>query len=470
MPEETFDVIVIGGGSTGQNVAQRTARAGLSTVVVEAERVGGECSYWACMPSKALLRPIDAVQAARRVRGVRVDAVALEVDQVLQRRDSFVSDWDDEGQVRWLDGEGIALRRGLGRIVGERRVSIEDGASEIVAKQAVVVCSGSHAALPAIDGIDRMGAWTSREATSAREIPDRMVIIGGGVVGCEMATAFQGLGSQVTMLVRDAGLLPRSEPFARDLVAAALREAGVVLHTGVSSASATRDPRGVHITLADGRTIDGDEVLVATGRRPNTGDLGLESVGIEPGAPLDAADSGMVAGVTGGWLWAAGDVTQWPRLTHIGKYHARACGDAIVARSRGEAVDRAPWSAHRATALHASVPQVVFTDPQVASVGLTAAEAADRQSAVRVVDVDLSDVAGTSLQGSGPAGKARMIVDTDREVVLGMTLVGQDVGELLHAATGAVVGEVPFRRLWHAVPSYPTVSEVWLRLLEAYGL
>jgi dihydrolipoamide dehydrogenase len=472
MPDETFDVIVIGAGPTGENVAQRTARAGLSTVVVESELVGGECSYWACMPSKALLRPIDVVTAARRVQGVRVDAVALDVDGVLKRRDSFASEWDDAGQVRWLDGEGIALRRGIGRIVAERRVGIEtDGhVHEIAASHAVVVCSGSRAALPPIDGLDGVGAWTSREATGAKTIPDRLIVIGGGVVGCEMATAFQGLGSQVTMLVRDAALLPRNEPVAGELVADALREAGVVLLTEVTTVGAMRDAQGVHVTLADGRTVDGDEVLVATGRKPNTDDLGLQWVGLDQGPPLRTDDAGVVAGVDGEWLWAAGDVTQWPRLTHIGKYHARACGEAIVARSRGEALDPSPWSAQRATAMHAAVPQVVFTDPQVAAVGITAAEAADQQLAVRVIDLDLSAVAGASLQGSGPTGHVRMVVDTEREVVLGMTLVGQEIGELLHAATVAVVGEVPLRRLWHAVPSYPTVSELWLRLLEAYGL
>jgi dihydrolipoamide dehydrogenase len=412
------------------------------------------------------------VTAARRVQGVRVDAVALDVDAVLQRRDSFASDWDDVSQVRWLDREGIALRRGIGRIVGERRVGIEtDGrVQEIAAKHAVVVCSGSRAAIPPIDGLDGVGAWTSREATSAKAVPERLIVIGGGVVGCEMATAFQGLGSQVTMLVRDAALLPRNEPVAGAMVADALREAGVAVLTEVTTVRAARDPRGVHVTLADGRTIDGDEVLVATGRKPNTDDLGLDSIGLEQGPPLEADDSGAVAGVDGGWLWAAGDVTQWPRLTHIGKYHARACGDAIVARARGEVLVRSPWSAQRATALHAAVPQVVFTDPQVAAVGMTAAEAADRQLSVRIIDLDLSAVAAESLQGSGPTGHVRMVVDPDREVIVGMTLVGQEIGELLHAATIAVVGEVPLGRLWHAVPSYPTVSELWLRLLEAYGL
>ena len=293
-------------------------------------------------------------------------------------------------QVRWLDREGIALRRGIGRIVGERRVGIEaDGrVQEIAAKHAVVVCSGSRAAIPPIDGLDGVGAWTSREATSAKAVPERLIVIGGGVVGCEMATAFQGLGSQVTMLVRDAALLPRNEPVAGAMVADALREAGVAVLTEVTTVRAMRDPRGVHVTLADGRTIDGDEVLVATGRKPNTDDLGLDSIGLEQGPPLEADDSGAVAGVDGGWLWAAGDVTQWPRLTHIGKYHARACGDAIVARARGEVLDRSPWSAQRATALHAAVPQMVFTDPQVAAVGMTTAEAADQRLSVRIVDLE----------------------------------------------------------------------------------
>jgi dihydrolipoamide dehydrogenase len=224
----------------------------------------------------------------------------------------------------------------------------------------------------------------------------------------------------------------------------------------------------VRIELEDGRALDVDEVAVATGRVPRTGDIGLETIGREPGDWIDVDDTLRVQGIP--WLYAAGDVTHRALLTHQGKYQARAAGDVIVARARGAQVDDAPWGAHVATADHAAVPQVVFTDPEVASAGLTAAQAEDGGHRVRVVDYDLGSVAGASLTADGYTGRARAVIDEDRRVILGLTLVGQGVGELIHAATIAVVGEVPLGRLWHAVPSYPTVSEFWLRLLEEYGL
>ncbi|TFC42497.1 NAD(P)/FAD-dependent oxidoreductase [Cryobacterium sp. TMT1-21] len=473
----TYDVIVIGAGAVGENVADRTSSSGLRTVIVEAELVGGECSYWACMPSKALLRSGAALAAARRVGGA-VEAVTGDVDvaAVLRRRDAITHDWSDESQVRWLEKAGIALVRGHARLSGVREVTVTsaDGrATVLTATHAVVISTGSAALLPDIPGLASVSPWTSREATSARGIPDSLAIIGGGVVAAEMATAYASLGAEVTMIVR-GGLLSTQEPFAGELVTAALRAGDVTVLTGVSTTGAARNGDGdVTLTLSNGTRVTATEVLVATGRLPRTRDVGLETVGLVPGDWLEVDDTLLVQGsspeLAGAWLYATGDVNHRALLTHQGKYQARAAGDVIAARAAGTPVDDQPWGTHAATADHAAVPQVTFTDPEVASVGLTR-DAAERAGFhIRVLDYNLGWVAGASVHADDYTGSARAIVDLDREVLLGVTFVGPDVAELLHAATIAVVGEVPIRRLWHAVPSYPTLSEVWLRLLEEYG-
>ncbi|MEU6117928.1 NAD(P)/FAD-dependent oxidoreductase [Streptomyces sp. NPDC047117] len=466
-----YDVVVLGAGPVGENVADRAHALGLSAVIVESELVGGECSYWACMPSKALLRPVTARADARRVPGVPEAAGGpLDARAVFAHRDAFTSHWKDDGQVEWLDSAGIDLVRGKGRLTGPKRVTV-DGGTELIARHAVAVCTGSRAALPDLPGLDTAKPWTSREATSAQKVPDRLAVVGGGVVAVEMATVFQALGSRVTMLVRGGSLLARMEPFAGELVAEALGEAGADLrwHTSVEEAHRP-DPDGpVTLTLGGGERIEADEVLFATGRAPRTDDLGLETVGLEPGSWLDVDDSCRVTGVDGDWLYAVGDVNHRALLTHQGKYQARIAGAAIAARAQGTpGLDTGRWGAHAATADTAAVPQVVFTDPEAASVGLTAEEAGRAGHRVRSVDVDLGGVAGASLYADGYRGRARMVVDLDREVLLGVTFVGPGVGELLHSATVAVAGEVPLSRLWHAVPAYPTISEVWLRLLETY--
>ncbi|OLO29459.1 pyridine nucleotide-disulfide oxidoreductase [Streptomyces sp. MNU77] len=467
-----YDVVVIGAGPVGENVADRARAAGLSTAVVESELVGGECSYWACMPSKALLRPVVARADARRVPGLSAAVRGpLDVEAVLAHRDEEASHWKDDGQVAWLESVGADVHRGTGRLTGPREVTVTapDGTEHrLTARHAVAVCTGSRAVVPSLPGVEEARPWTSREATSAKEAPGRLVIVGGGVVGVEMATVWQALGSEVTLLIRGSGLLPKMEPFAGELVADALTEAGARIRTGVSVTALHRPaPDGpVTVDLDDGDRIEADEILFATGRAPRTDDLGLETIGLEPGSWLTVDDSCRVEGTD--WLYAVGDVNHRALLTHQGKYQARIAGAAIAARAGSTPLETAPWGPHAATADHGAVPQVVFTDPEAASVGLTLAEAERAGHRVRAVDHDLAAVAGSGLYADGYRGRARMIVDLDREILLGVTFVGPGIGELLHSATVAVAGEVPIARLWHAVPAYPTISEVWLRLLEAY--
>ena len=446
-------------------------------VIVENELVGGECSYWACMPSKALLRPGAALRAAQHVRGA-AEAVTgtLAPADVFGRRDAIVGDYDDGSQVAWLRSTGIDLIRGRAQLTGVKQVRITalDGTVvEVEATRAVAVCTGSLALIPPIDGLAEAKPWTSREATGATEAPASLVVVGGGVVACEMATVYASLGTTVTMLVRGGGLLAGQEPFAGELVADALHGLGVDVRLGVETTAVHRTgDGGVEVTLGDGAVVPAAEILVATGRTPRTVDLGLASVGLADGEWLAADDTLLVTAETnaaGPWLYAVGDVNHRALLTHEGKYQARAAGRVIAARANGEPPATDPWGRHVATADHGAVPQVTFTDPEVASVGLTEAAARRAGRAIRTVEYDLASVAGATVFSDDYVGRAKLVLDDDRDVVIGATFVGADVGELLHSATVAVVGEVPIQRLWHAVPSYPTLSEVWLRLLETDG-
>ena len=473
--EREADVVVLGCGPVGENVADRARAGGLEVVVVERELVGGECSYWACIPSKTLLRSAAALRAAQRVPGA-AEAITgtLDVDAVLRRRDYWVSDWSDQGAVGWLESVGVELERGRGRLAGPRRVVVErpDGSEvTLVARHAVVVSTGSDPVLPPIVGLAEANPWTSREATSVKHPPARLAIIGGGVVAVEMATAYAGFGTEVTVLAR-SGLLGGMEPFAGEAVAAGLRGLGASVRLGVKPTQVERNASGeVVITLDDESTVTADEVLVATGRKPRTSGIGLETVGLEAGTWIDVDDTMLVAGADGGgdWLYATGDVNHRALLTHQGKYQGRAAGDVIAARAKGGPVDASPWGVHVATADHSAVPQVVFSEPECVAVGLTTAAAERAGLDVRIADVAIESASGAGILADGYHGRARLVIDADRGTVVGATFVGQDVAELLQAATIAIVGEVPVERLWHAVPAFPSVSEVWLRLLENLG-
>jgi dihydrolipoamide dehydrogenase len=458
--ELATDVVVIGGGPAGEVAAGRVADRGLDTVLVECELVGGECSYWGCIPSKTLVRPGDVLAAARRVPGAAAAVSGpIDVAAALARRDYMTSSWDDAGQERWLGDHGIRLVRGAARLAGERQVAV-DGGPAIRAGHAVVLATGSSAVLPPVPGLAEVRPWDNRSATAAKELPARLLVLGGGAVGVELAQAFFRLGSaEVTVVEGAPALLPREEPFAgQELLAAFTREGiGVRLGTPLSAVRRDGTDGPVHATLGDGEEIVADEILVATGRRPRTADLGLETVGLAPGRPVSVDDRLRAVGVPGEWLYAIGDCTGLAPFTHMGKYQARVAADVITGR---DARDRASRDA---------VPRVTFTDPQVAAVGVTAAEAVGRGMAVRVVDVATGEVPGSYVLGEGLSGTTRLVIDEERGVLVGATVTGSGIQELLHAATVAVVGRVPLADLWHAVPAFPTVAEVWLHALEAAG-
>jgi dihydrolipoamide dehydrogenase len=439
---DEYDVIVIGAGPVGENAAQYAVRGTDRTAcLVERELVGGECSFFACIPSKALLRPVTVAAISADLRGVR--PTTIDPEALLARRDYWVSNYDDSGAAGWAKSVGIDVVRGEGRVSGERQVSV--GGRTLTARHAVVVATGSSPAIP--DALAPVHPWTNRDATGVVEVPKRLAIIGGGVVACEAAVWLAALGSTVTMLVCRR-LLDRVEPFAGELVLEGLRRQGVDVRLGVGVTAAERPgelnddlgrPHGGPVRLhVDDQWEQFDEVLVAAGRRLNTAAL-----------PGDERPD---------WLYLVGDVSGEAALTHWGKYKARRLGARLRDEMLGVPVPSAPG--------HIPVPQVIFTDPEVAAVGPTLAQAQADDPSAYALDVPITSASGVNLLVDHAEGRARLVVAGDGRL-LGATFVGPEVAELVHAATVAVVGRMALDQLWHAVPSFPTASEVWLRLLEA---
>ena len=470
--DDIFDVVVIGAGPVGETAAARAIRGGLSTAVVERRLAGGECEYYGCVPSKAMLWPMEIAAEVDRMPGLDLRG-PIDAQAVFARRDDFVLHHDDTAVVRDIRDFPAAFVRGQGRIAGPKRteVTAPDGSVRTLqAREAVVVATGSDPYIPDLPGLRAALPWTNRDATSVEQVPKRLAVIGGGPVATEMSQALHSLGAEeTTMLVHGERLLRKAEPFAGDLLAKSFQDAGIDVRLGRSVTNVERPVPGGPVTvhIDDGSQVEVDEILVATGRDPVVHNIGLETIGLEADGAIEVDSSLRATAVPDGWLYAVGDVNGLNQLTHMGKYQARICGDVIAARAKGKSEDELKM---HDIADDKGAPQAIFTDPQVLAVGRTEAKARADGFKVRSVEYDVADVIGAQLQADNYAGRAKAVIDEDSRTLIGFTLVGPAVSDHLHAATIAVTAEVPIDTLWHAVPAFPTSSEFWLRLMEAYGM
>jgi pyruvate/2-oxoglutarate dehydrogenase complex dihydrolipoamide dehydrogenase (E3) component len=490
-----WDVIVIGAGPGGEECAARistrskSSKAPLSVLLVEVELVGGECPYFACVPSKALLRPSETFEAGKAVGGMRekLDLLAdkygvksrdggrmveVDVEGVWNRRDKFSFYWKDGWAVERMHAVGVEVVHGFGSILGEKKVGVKDWHSgemtELTAKVAVVISTGSAPVIPPIEGLEGSGFWTPREAVTAREIPEHLVVLGGGAVGTELACAYRQMGARVTLLVHR--ILPKFVKEASGQVKKGLEVLGVDVKEGTDVQKVERKDGVMTIILKDGGVVKGSELLIATGRNARTQNMNLEKVGgPKGGAWVDVDHSMCATSVSKGWLYVIGDPNGIAAMTHMSKYHGRIAADAILAKAKGNYKDglaKSPFSTLTDQASRLAIPQGVFTDPQVASVGLTPDQAKANGLKIDVISTKMAGP-GTSLHAEEYQGWAQWVAEKESGKLVGATMVGRDVVDLIQGCTVAIVGGMTLEQLWHAVPPFPTMSEVYTSLSEA---
>jgi dihydrolipoamide dehydrogenase len=500
LAETEFDVIFIGSGPVANYGAARLARTGLSILVVEAELYGGDCPFWACVPSKALLRPIEALAAAKAVDGAKErTAKKVDVDAVFARRDRFVLNWDDQFIVGLATGNGVTIVRGWGRVEKTKRVSVQPYGEEthfhFEAKHAVVLATGSESAVPKIKGLNSLEVgterWDPRHATSANHVPDHLIILGAGAVGTESATTYSGLGGKVTLISAAVEIMPGIEPHAAEMVRKELMASGVDIRLAAFATEVKRYDKGpdhLEVVLSTGESVRGGTILVATGRRAKTADIGLEKLSLsqhfKPGFPAPTNDSLCVETTDGEeWLYAVGDTNGRNMTTHSGVYHARIASNAILTRLQGtlskseleKLTFKNDFSETKLQSEPHSIPKTLFTSPSVATVGHSLSSALNQGINAEQVSVDFSfpgaPFPGAWLWADGEFGQgwASWIIDVDKQILIGATYVGHQIEELLVPATFAVGNKIPMKKLVHVVPCFPTRGEVWRFLLEQAG-
>ena len=440
-----YDVVVIGAGPGGSGAAGRLADEGLRVAMVEAELVGGECPFWACIPSKALLRPVEAVGESNHVAGVEARVASTEA--VLEYRDYMNSGLDDTGKAKAFADRGVEVIRGRGRLESSGRVEVGD---RILETDRVILATGTTSRIPDIDGLEQVGYWTNREATSMSEVPESAVVLGGGPVGIELSQAMSRLGSSVTLVHSPERLLAREEPAVGDILAPLLSEEGIELRLGERAVAveAGADGRSI-VRLANDDEVSGHRILVAIGREPRTADLGLETVGIEPGKGGIEVDERCRAAEG---VYAIGDVTGVAPFTHVASYQARiVCADILGSPRPAD---------------YRAIPRVVFCDPEVACVGLTEQQARDEGIEAISAASELSATDRTETYGRGLTGGFGVIADPSRDVLVGAWAVGPLAGEWIHQAVLAVKAEVPLPVLRDSVSQFPTFSELFRATVE----
>jgi pyruvate/2-oxoglutarate dehydrogenase complex dihydrolipoamide dehydrogenase (E3) component len=443
---QQFDVIIIGMGPGGEVAASQLLKAGRRVAVVERELIGGECAYWACIPSKTLLRPPEAKGEVDRAAGV--DSARLDWPATREYRDYIIRHLDDSNQVKGYEKAGATVIKGVGRITGPGTVDVN---GQALTADHIIIATGSDAFIPPIDGLDSVTAWTNREATTLHEIPPRVVMIGGSAVGVELGLFLRRYGAQVTILERSGRLLSREDPRPGELTEQYLREEGIDIRTGASAVRAGKDSVGTVVELDNGEQVRCDVIVVGTGRTPRAGELGLDSVGVELGTRGEVVVDDRCRAGEG--VWALGDVTGVMPFTHVAMYMARVIADNILGKDR--------------TARYEGIPRVVFTDPEVAAVGLTSEQAEQQNLATVSAEVDLSNaIARPWTYEKDPRGHLGVLADTDRRVLLGAWAVGPQASEWIHTAALAVREQIPLDRLLDSVAQFPTYNEGYLKALQ----